>query len=73
MAKRRTTPERPRDVNQLAQRIVAMATGQAPDDAPLPAEPAAAKRGAARAAALNPDERRAIAKKAAAARWHKGE
>jgi hypothetical protein len=71
-------PKRPRDVNQLAKFIVATATGNAP---PAPAEreknPAAvalgklggAKGGKARAAALSPQKRRAIAKKAAASRW----
>ncbi len=73
-------PKRPRDVNQLAKFIVDTATGNAP---PPPAEreknPAAvalgklggSKGGKARAAALSPQKRRAIAKKAAAKRWSK--
>ena len=71
-------PKRPRDVNALAKFIVDTATGHAP---PAPGEreknPAAvalgklggAKGGKARAAALSPQKRRAIAKKAAAKRW----
>jgi hypothetical protein len=71
-------PKRPRDVNQLAKFIVDTVTGNAP---PAPAErpknPAAvalgklggAKGGKARAAALSPAKRKAIAKKAAAKRW----
>jgi hypothetical protein len=58
-------------VNQLAKRIVEISTGQASDDAPAPASEKASKRGKARAEKLTPGERRAIAKKAAAARWGK--
>ncbi len=73
-----TKPERPRDLNQLAKFIVDTSTGNAP---PAPAEreknPAAvalgklggSKGGKARAAALSPQKRPAIAKKAAAKRW----
>lgn len=71
MPKRRTTPQRPRDVNQLAQRIVAISTGQEPDAAPEPVNAAASKRGIARAAKLSAVARRKIAKKAAAVRWEK--
>jgi hypothetical protein len=69
MPKRRTTPPRPTDVNQLAKRIVDLATGEATDDAPT-VNPKAVKRGEARAASLTPAKRKAIAKKAAAKRWH---
>ena len=68
MAKKARTPARPRDVNQLAAHIGALATGQA-EDADQPVNEAARKRGAARAAKLTAEERRAIAKKAARARW----
>ena len=72
----------PRDPNQLAKRIVDMAIGEAePEPAPKGPEknPAAvalgklggAKGGRARAAKLSPEERSAIAKRAAAARWGK--
>jgi len=73
MPKKRTTPERPRDVNQRAKRIVDIATGSAPKDetAPLP-DASAVKRGNARAEKLTPQKRKAIAKKAATARWSKG-
>lgn len=59
-------------MNQLAKRIVDIATGAAPKDetAPLP-DPSAVKRGVARAAKLTPKKRSAIAKKAAKARWKK--
>ena len=73
---------RPRDPNQLAHRIMLESTGQAPVTAPpvvKPKNPAAVtlgrlgglKGGAARAAALGPKKRSAIAAKAAKARWGK--
>jgi hypothetical protein len=73
---------RPRDPNQLAYRIMLESTGQAPvTEAPemKPKNPAAValgrlgglKGGAARAAALGPKKRSAIAAKAAKARWGK--
>lgn len=71
-------PKRPRDVNQLGKLIVDIATGNAPAEPPAPEKnPAAvalgklggAKGGKARAAALSPAKRKAIAKKAAAKRW----
>ena len=72
--------KRPTDLNQLAASIVADATA---DDVPVeqPAQPAkdpaavslgrrgGLKGGKARAAKLSPEERREIARKAAAARW----
>jgi hypothetical protein len=70
-------PKRPRDVNQLAKLIVDMSTGSAPADPESVKNPAAvalgklggAKGGPARAAALSPAKRKAIAKNAAAKRW----
>jgi hypothetical protein len=73
---------RPRDPNQRAYQIVLEATGQAPKTEP-PVEPAknphavalgrlgGLKGGEARAAALSPRKRSAIAAKAAKARWGK--
>lgn len=71
-------PKRPTDVNQRAKLIVDIATGEAPNDKPTK-NPAAvalgklggAKGGAARAAKLTGEEKSAIAKKAASARWGK--
>jgi len=73
----------PRDPAQLAKRIVELATGETDTKGGAPAEPpdpkhAAAvalgrlggqKGGKARAAKLSPEERQAIARKAARARW----
>ncbi|MBA2589541.1 MAG: hypothetical protein H0U98_13075 [Alphaproteobacteria bacterium] len=83
MPKRSSKP-RPRDPNQLGKLIVALSLGEE-DDAPAPAaadtgkDPAAValgrkgglKGGAARAKALSPAKRKAIAKKAAQKRWGK--
>jgi hypothetical protein len=74
---------RPRDPNQLAYRIIQEATGQVEKTGPPEIKkknPAAValgrlgglKGGAARAAALGPKKRSAIAAKAAKARWGKG-
>jgi len=73
--------KRPRDTNQLAYQIVQEATGQAEPPAEMPdtRNPAAvalsklgaSKGGKARAAALSPARRSAIAKKAVEARWKK--
>ena len=85
MPNRSSKPKRPRDANQLAKRIVDLATGQAeerPKSGP-PAhtdkdkDPAAVslgrkgglKGGKARAESLTADERREIARKAARSRW----
>lgn len=75
------SPQRPRDLNLLAKSIVDDATGNAPPASPLKQEknPAAValgrlgglKGGKARAAKLTPEQRKAIARKAAAARWAK--
>ena len=72
----------PRDPNQLAKLIADMTTGEAaPEPTPKGPEknPAAvalgklggAKGGRARAEKLSPEERSAIARRAAAARWQK--
>ena len=59
-------PPRPRDPNQLAKRVVDIATGAEPD---IP-EPKGKQIGAsARAASLSPERRREIGRAAAAARW----
>ncbi len=72
--------KRPRDLAQLARSIMQDATGET---APAPVQPpknlaaqalsklGASKGGKMRAEALSPAKRRAIAKKAAAARWTK--
>ena len=69
-----------RDANQMAKHILDRITGDAPKDEPPPVKNEAAvalgrlggkKGGAARAAALTPEQRSAIAKKAAASRWKK--
>lgn len=77
----RMTKKRPRDANQLAWQIAQEATGQAQTpvevaDTRNPAAVALSKLGAskgghARAAALSPAKRKAIARKAVAARWSK--
>jgi hypothetical protein len=73
-------PKRPRDPLQLAKLIGDIATGQTPENPPQaetgkdPAAVALGRRGglkggAARKAALSPERRAEIAKKAAKARW----
>ena len=62
------TPNRPRDANQLAKRVVDVATGAATDDVPEPT--GRAKSAHARAASMTPERRAEIARKAAAARWN---
>ena len=73
-----TRPKRPADFAQRAKLIVDMLTGQVPNDsAGVRPESAKAKvgrkgglrGGKARAKALSPRKRKAIAKKAALARW----
>jgi hypothetical protein len=72
-------PKRPGDFAQRAKLIVDILTGQAPNDSPKGPEirvsmvrrKAAKKGGKARAKALSPRKRKAIAKKAARARWVK--
>ena len=62
-------------MSQLAKRIVDITTGEQTDEAEAEASSVlkerAAKGGIARAAKLTPEERSAIAKKAARARWGK--
>lgn len=79
MPNRSSTPRRPRDPNQLAKFVVEAATGEAQEPRLSPAVKDAAavslgrrgglKGGKARAEALSEEQRRAIALKAAAARW----
>lgn len=67
-------PKRPRDPNQLAAMITGMATGEIEKSRPEkdPAAVALGKKGGnARAKSLTPEERKAIAEKAAQARWEK--
>jgi hypothetical protein len=81
MRQSRMAKKRPRDPNQLAWQIVQESTGQAAPPAQMPdtRNPAAvalsklgaSKGGHARAAALSPAKRKAIARKAIAARWAK--
>ena len=71
MARKPKTPDRPRDVSQLAKRIVAITTGEVEDEKLEPVDDAARKRGKARAEKLSPERRREIARKAARARWEK--
>jgi hypothetical protein len=71
-------PKRPRDPNQLAHLIAAIATGEADDvktdDGKNPAAVALGRKGGlrggkARAESMSAKERSAIAQKAAKARW----
>jgi hypothetical protein len=69
-------PKRPRDPNQLGKLIVDLATGAVEEERMELLTPAqefarsgGLKGGAARARALTPEQRREIAKKAAAKRW----
>ena len=71
MPKKGSTPPRPRDLNELAVHVGRIATGEIEDTEPVPASPAAKKRGEARAAKLTASERKEIARKAARARWSK--
>jgi hypothetical protein len=71
MPKKRTTPKRPRDLNQLAVQVGKIATHQIEDELPAPVDGAATKRGEARAKALTPAERKTIASNAAKAMWAK--
>lgn len=65
-------PKRPRDVDQRAKSILDIAIGEAEDEVKKkdPAAVALGKKGgAARAQALTPERRKAIATKAAKKRW----
>lgn len=73
-------PKRPRDPNQLARLIVGIATGEVSNslsgDGKDPAAVALGRKGGlkggkARSAAMTPERRAEIAKKAAAKRWSK--
>jgi hypothetical protein len=70
--------KRPRDLNQLAKRLVDESTGDAPDKAPEPVKDPAAvelgrrgglKGGKARAERMTPEERSEAARRAVRARW----
>jgi hypothetical protein len=70
--------KRPRDFNQLAKLVVDIASGDVPDPVSeskrQPSQRGRAggiKGGAARAEVLSSDQKSAIAKKAASARWQK--
>ena len=80
MPSRASTPKRPRDPNLLAGSVVEDLIGEKMDGSPLPVDTrnqaalalsklGASKGGKARAAKLSESKRRAIAKKAAKARW----
>jgi len=79
MANRSSKPKMPLDPNELAFRIVQIATGQAPKPRATEKNPAAQmlghlgglKGGPARAAALSKKRRSDIGKLAAKARWGK--
>jgi hypothetical protein len=71
MPRKRQTPPRPRDLNELAFRVGQIATHQVEDNVSPPVSDGARKRGEARAAKLTPAKRKAIARKAARARWDK--
>jgi len=70
-----TTPKRPRDTNQLAKYIVDLTTGEEIEPEMTPKQQAGQKGGlkggSARKDALSPEQRRDIARKAAAKRWKK--
>jgi hypothetical protein len=75
-----STPKRPRDPNQLAHLIAAIATGEVDDvktdDGKNPAAVALGRKGGlkggkARAESMSPEKRKEIAQKAAATRWKK--
>ena len=74
--------KRPRDPNELAKQLVDEATGEEPKYEPdKDKDPAAValgrkgglKGGKARAAAMTPKQRSEAARKAAAARWRRGD
>lgn len=63
------TPKRPRDMMQLAKMVGELAAHETTEPETAVSDAAAVKRGKARADALTPRKRSAIAKKAARARW----
>ena len=62
-------PKRPRDLNQLAKRVVDEAVRKAKRAETPQKDEAAVRRGNARAGKLTPERRREIAKRAAESRW----
>lgn len=71
---RKSRKQGPDDLNETAFRIAEQATGEAepepePTEAQIRAQKAGREGGAKRAANLTPEERSAIAKKAAESRW----
>jgi hypothetical protein len=71
-------PKRPRDPNQLGKLIVELSVGETSESSPAHGTPASEfaregglKGGRARADALTPERRRAIAQEAARKRWGK--
>ncbi len=77
MPDRSSRPKRPRDINELAAALVQAATEGEPEieDKRDPHAVALGRKGGlkggkARAAKLTPEQRKEIARKAAAARWH---
>lgn len=60
---------RPRDLNQLAHRLVAESLGEAERTDPPKRDGGAVARGRARAKAITPERRSEIARNAARARW----
>lgn len=81
MPKRSSKHQGPTDLNELAARIAGEAAGEAQSEVPAESEknPHAValgqlggkKGGEARASKLTPEQRREIARKAAAARWNR--
>lgn len=76
MPDRSSRPKRPRDINELASNVVQAATHGEPaiEDTRDPAAVALGRKGGlkggrARANLLTPEQRRAIARKAAQTRW----
>jgi len=68
------TPKRPRDVSKLAKMMVDIAVSEGASEEKVNLRSAnAAKRGAARAAALTPEQRAEIARVAAHTRWKKSD
>ena len=71
-------PKRPKDFSQAGKLVVDIATGPVKEEMPAVDSPATEfarqgglKGGIARAASLSPEQRKEIAKKAAARRWSK--
>lgn len=62
-------PKKKSDANELAFDIARRATGESPSPGEPEKDPAAVKRGKARAERLTPEERQEIARKGANARW----